>query len=92
VFSFPEPHRRLLRTTSGVELAHFGEGEDALRGSFFEGYNTHITLDEGYKSRRPFYEMSRTLVGLRCLVVFGRSDSVEEMHRVRTRIHELLDL
>lgn len=78
----------LMRT----ELAHFGDGEDALREVFFEGYNAHITLDTGYESRRPFYEMSRTLVGLRCLVVFGSSDPAEETRQARERIHELLAL
>ncbi len=78
----------LMRT----ELAHFGDGEDVLRDAFFDGYNAHITLDAGYDSRRPIYEMSRLLVGLRCLVVFGNSDPAEETHRARTRIHELLAL
>ena len=78
----------LMRT----ELAHFGDGEAALREAFFEGYNAHITLDAEYQGRRPFYEMSRALVGLRCLVVFGCADPAEETRRARTRIHELLDL
>ena len=78
----------LMRT----ELAHFRDGEDALREAFFEGYNAHITRDTGYESRRPFYEMSRTLVGLRCLVVFGSSDPTEETRRARMRVYELLDL
>ena len=78
----------LMRT----ELAHFGDSEAAWREPFFEGYNVHITHDAGYEGRRPFYEMSRALVGLRCLVVFGSSDLKEETHRARTRIHELLAL
>ena len=78
----------LMRT----ELAHFGEGEDRLREPFFEGYNAHVTRDAGYEARRPFYEMSRTLVGLRCLVVFGSDDLAEETQRFRTRIYELLAL
>ena len=77
----------LMRT----ELAHFGDGEDVLREPFFEGYTAHVMLDADYDCRRPFYEMSRALVGLRCLVVFGSSDP-EEPHRARTRIHALLDL
>ncbi len=77
----------LMRT----ELAHFGDGEDALREPFFEGYNAHVILDAGYERRRPFYEMSRMLVGLRCLAVFG-SSGPEETRRARTRIHEMLDL
>ncbi len=75
-----------------LELAHFNDGEDALREAFFEAYQTYVTLDVAYDGRRPFYEMSRMLVGLRCLVVFGSSDLVEETHRARIRIHELLAL
>ncbi len=74
-----------------LELAHFGEGEDALRAAFFQGYGAHMTLDAGYERPRPFYEMSRMLVALRCLVVFGSSDP-EETHRAGTRVYELLDL
>lgn len=75
-----------------AELAHFGDGEDALREAFFQSYNVHITLDADYERRRPLYEMSRALVGLRCLVVFGCADPAEETRQARTRIHELLDL
>ena len=74
-----------------LELAHFGDGEDALREAFFHGYGAHMTLDTGYDRRRPFYEMSRMLVGLRCLALFG-SSGPEETRRVRTRVYELLDL
>jgi Ser/Thr protein kinase RdoA (MazF antagonist) len=77
----------LMRT----ELAHFGDNDQAFKGAFFEGYNAHVTPDAGYERRRPFYEMSRMLVGLRCLVVFRSSDP-EEAHRTRTRIYELLAL
>ncbi len=74
-----------------LALAHFSEGEDALREAFFGGYGAHITLDAGYERRRSFYEMSRMLVGLRCFAVFG-SSGPEETRRTRTRIYELLDL
>ncbi len=74
-----------------LALAHFGEGEDALRKAFFQSYQAHITLDAGYERRWPFYEMSRMLVGLRCLVVFANSNP-EETHRARTRVYELLNL
>ena len=77
----------LMRT----ELAHFADGEDAWREPFLGGYTARIALDAEYQRRRPFYEMSRALVGLRCLVVFGSSDP-EETRRARTRIYELLDL
>ena len=77
----------LMRT----ELAHFGDGEDAWRKPFFEGYTANVTLDPSYESRRPFYEMSRALVGLRCFAVFGTPDP-EETRLARTRIQELLAL
>ncbi len=75
----------LMRT----ELAHFGDGEEALREAFFSGYAAHVTLDAGYEGRRPFYELSRSLVGLQCLVRYG--DTVGEADRTRASIQELLE-
>lgn len=77
----------LMRT----ELAHFGDSEAAWREPFFENYTAHVMLDSEYERRRPFYEMSRMLIGLRCFVVFGSPDP-EETRWARTRIHELLAL
>jgi len=80
----------LMRT----ELAHFGDGDEALREAFFGGYTAHIALDAGYEGRKPLYELSRALVGLKCLVLYGSHaapDLAEATRRARARIHELLE-
>ncbi|MHB0856388.1 MAG: phosphotransferase family protein [Anaerolineae bacterium] len=57
----------LMRT----DLAHF-EGEDErLHAAFYGAYASHCPLDDGYAERRPFYQLSRTLVQLRCLIAYG---------------------
>lgn len=80
----------LMRT----ELAHFGDGYEALREAFFGGYTAHIALDAGYEGRKALYELSRSLVGLKCLVLYGSHTVLglaEETRRARARIHELLE-
>ena len=74
----------LMRT----ELAHFGDGQEALREAFFDGYTAHVALDAGYAGRRPLYELSRWLVGLQCLVYYG--GAADKTARTRARIQELL--
>ena len=54
----------LLRT----EL-HF-KGNLKLRNEFFKEYKKYTSLDDGYEKRRPFYSLSRALVGVRCLVLW----------------------
>lgn len=79
----------LMRT----ELAHFGEGYEALREAFFNGYTAHIAMDAGHEGRRPLYELSRWLVGLECLVRYGdraAPDLAEETRRARAHIQGLL--
>lgn len=79
----------LMRT----ELAHFDDGYEALREAFFNGYTAHVALDAGYEDRRPLYELSRWLVGLKCLIFYGSRvapDLAGETRRMRTRIQELL--
>ncbi|MHB1294607.1 MAG: phosphotransferase family protein [Anaerolineae bacterium] len=57
----------LMRT----DLANF-EGEDErLRAAFYQAYAGHCPVDDGYAERRSFYRLSRTLVQLRCLIVYG---------------------
>lgn len=81
----------LMRT----ELAHFrGEGVTTIQKAFFDTYAEHITLDEGYARRRPFYELSRNLVGLRCLVTYGSrysADLESERRLMRVQVKALLD-
>lgn len=79
----------LMRT----KLAHSGDGYEALGGAFFNGYTAHVALDAGYEGRRPLYELSRWLVGLQCLVLYGDKaapDLAEETRRARARVQELL--
>jgi Ser/Thr protein kinase RdoA (MazF antagonist) len=79
----------LMRT----ELAHFGDGDGALRAAFFGGYAAHVAVDAGHEARRPFYELSRALVGLTCLARHGdraAPDRAGETRRARGRVHELL--
>ena len=75
----------LMRT----ELAHFGDGDEALREAFFGAYTAHAALDDCHEGRRPFYELSRWLVGLQCLVRYG--DTTGETDRTRARVQELLE-
>ena len=81
----------LMRT----ELAHFrGEGTADIQKAFLDSYAAHVTLDEGYARRRPFYELSRNLVGLRCLVTYGSrysaADLESERQTMRAQIKALL--
>ncbi len=80
----------LMRT----ELAHFrGEGVTDIQKAFFDAYAGHITLDAGYVQRKPFYELSRNLVWLRCLVTYGShySDLESERRLVRAQVKALLE-
>jgi len=80
----------LMRT----ELAHFGDGYESLREAFFEAYTAHVRLDDGYEGRKPLYELSRWLVGLKCLIYYGSRvapDLAEEARRMRARIRELME-
>ena len=80
----------LMRT----ELAHFGDGYEALREAFFGGYTAHVALDAAYEGRKPLYELSRWLVGLKCLIFYGSRvapDLAKETRRMRACIHELME-
>ena len=74
-----------------LELAHFGQGYEAVQQAFYQGYLEHIMLDDGYESRKPFYELSRSLVGLKCLILYGSHFGNEpEIQAARAHIHHLL--
>ena len=80
----------LMRT----ELAHFGDSYGSLREAFFEAYTAHVPLDDGYEGRKPLYQLSRWLVGLKCLIFYGSHaapDLAAETRRMRARIHELME-
>jgi len=79
----------LMRT----ELAHFGDGYEELREAFFQGYCRHVTLDTGYEDRKSFYELSRMLIGLRCIVTYGSNygDGTEqEANEARQQVARIM--
>jgi len=79
----------LMRT----ELAHFGDGYEELREAFFQGYCRHVTLDTGYEDRKPFCELSRMLIGLRCIVTYGSNygDGTEqEANEARRQVARIM--
>lgn len=57
----------LMRT----ELANFRDHSPRYTESFMQAYQRHVPLDEGYESRRLFYDVSRTLVWMKSLVAYG---------------------
>lgn len=63
---------------------HF-ENEN-LRKVFFEEYVKYVKLDDGYEKRRSFYSLSRTLVGVRCLILLGSSYSKERYENEKNYI------
>jgi len=79
----------LMRT----ELAHFRYGDEGIQSAFFEAYTRHISLAAGYEARRPFYEVSRSLVRMRCLVTYGSQyagDTEDEERTIRTTLQTLM--
>jgi fructosamine-3-kinase len=79
----------LMRT----EGAHFSTDEE-LRASFFKGYTKLIKLDENYEKRRIFYYLSRLLVHIDCLVLYGENyvnDIEKEQEIVKDEILKILD-
>jgi aminoglycoside phosphotransferase (APT) family kinase protein len=57
----------LMRT----ELALFRGEPPTFAEAFLRAYETHVALDEGYVSRKAFYDLSRTLVWIRSLILYG---------------------
>lgn len=76
-----------------TEGAHFFDKPE-LKEVFFKGYTKKIKLDKGYEQRRLFYYLSRMLVGMRCLIQFGKnyvSDVKKEEEIIRKEINEILN-
>lgn len=48
---------------------HF-RGNLKLRNQFFKEYTKYVSLDKGYEERRAFYSLSRSLVGIRSLILW----------------------
>jgi len=57
----------LMRTELDLFNKHHG-GEKQLKHVFLEEYEKNIKLDKGYEERLPFYFLSRSCVGLGCLI------------------------
>ncbi len=57
----------LMRT----ELANFRGQSPAFARAFMDAYRAHVSLDEGYGTRKDFYDVSRTLVWIASLIVYG---------------------
>ena len=57
----------LMRT----ELATLRGEPPAFAGAFMRAYEAHLALDHGYESRKEFYDVSRTLVWIRSLILHG---------------------
>lgn len=55
-----------------------------LRTAFFEEYEKHVKLDEGYEQRRPFYSLSRRLVAIRSLVLWKDSFTKEAYEKLKS--------
>ena len=67
---------------------------NAMREAFFNSYTRHIKLDNGYEKRRAFYALSRSLVGVRVLVLwkahFTKKQYDLEKARTLERIRNIL--
>jgi Ser/Thr protein kinase RdoA (MazF antagonist) len=57
----------LMRT----ELANFRDEAPTFRDAFLAAYRAHVTLDAGYEARQRFYDLSRALVWIRSLILYG---------------------
>lgn len=57
----------LMRT----ELANFRGQAPAFAHAFMRAYGEHVSLDEGYRLRKDFYDVSRTLVWIQSLILYG---------------------
>lgn len=65
---------------------HF-QGNKILRDAFFSKYTKYVTLDKDYEKRRPFYSLSRSLVGVRCLVLWKSKYSKREYENQKNWIN-----
>lgn len=72
---------------------HF-KGNLKLRNAFFKEYTKYIKLDKGYEERRPYYSLSRALIGVRCLVLwksrYTKKAYLKEKKWIRNHINNIL--
>jgi aminoglycoside phosphotransferase (APT) family kinase protein len=81
-----------------IEKGHFEENsptDQIYREIFMFTYQQHVRLDDDYQKRRPFYSLSRELVGMECLLNYGerytQNGSIEEeKNKMETNIRKLL--
>ena len=57
----------LMRT----ELANFRGEAPAYRDAFLAAYRAHVALGAGHETRQRFYDLSRALVWIRSLLLYG---------------------
>ena len=77
----------LMRT----ELANFRGQSPAFARAFMDAYRAHVSLDEGYGTRKEFYDVSRTLAWIKSLILHGDNDAnglASQSHRA-ARAHLL---
>lgn len=73
----------LMRT----KLANFRGHDPAYERAFMDAYADHLFLDEGYLSRKHFYDVSRTLAWVRSLILNAHRYSRDQAHRYRQAAH-----
>lgn len=81
----------LMRT----ELACFRGQDPLFSRAFMQAYTAHVALDEGYVLRKDFYDMSRTLVWIRSLILYGdkyaKGSAAHAHEAARNHLRSLLD-
>ncbi|CAF1285370.1 unnamed protein product [Didymodactylos carnosus] len=80
-----------------IEKGSFEDAQDSdeYRTKFLSAYTKYVKLDDGYELRRPFYSLSRELVGMKCLLEYGlkytQAESVEEhMKNIELKIRKTI--
>lgn len=77
-----------------IENANF-KYKSVEYNAFFENYSKIISLDEGYEKRRNFYYLSRLLVHINCIILYGTNyikDLKFEEEKIRKEIEEIINL
>jgi Ser/Thr protein kinase RdoA (MazF antagonist) len=82
----------LMRT----ELANFRGHNPGYERAFMDAYTRHVALDDGYVLRKNFYDVSRTLVWIKSLILHGTAYSnyqaEQSSQAARAHLVTLLDV
>ena len=82
----------LMRT----ELANFRGQNPGYERAFMDAYTRHVALDDGYVLRKNFYDVSRTLVWIKSLILHGTAYSKHQAEQssqaARSHLATLLDV